>query len=91
MREHKPTYKHTQSMKGINNITSKVSNRIMALALVGTALVASAPMAKADGIADALTEMEGMGTAVAAGSAAVIAVAVVFVGIKLGKRLLGKI
>ncbi len=74
-----------------NKLASKISNRIMAVALAGAALMASAPAAKADGIADALDEMTGLGTAVGAGSAAVIAVAVVFVGIKLGKRLLGKI
>jgi len=75
----------------MKNITSKISNRIMALALAGAALMASAPVAKADGVADAISEMGDLGTAVGAGSTAVIAVALVFVGIKLGKRLLGKI
>ncbi len=75
----------------MKNIASKISNRILAVALTGAAIMASAPVAKADGVADALDEMSGLGTAVGAGSAAVIAVAVVFVGIKLGKRLLGKI
>lgn len=71
--------------------TKLAYNRFVALTLGGGALLASATAAKADGISDALTEMTDLSTSIAAGSAAVIAVAVVFVGIKLGKRLLGKI
>jgi len=74
-----------------NKLTSQISTRASALAGVGAAMLAASPAAKADGIADALDEMGGLSTALGAGTAAVIAVAVVFVGIKLGKRLLGKI
>ncbi|MES2505398.1 MAG: hypothetical protein V4599_01765, partial [Verrucomicrobiota bacterium] len=56
--------------------------------LVAGIALASAGAAKADGITEALSEMGTMATAVGGGAAAVIAVAVVFTGIKLGKRLL---
>jgi len=62
--------------------------------LAAALLAASASPALAtgdDGIGDAITSMGGLATSVGGGAAAVIAVAVVFVTIKLGKRLLGKV
>lgn len=60
-------------------------------AAIAGAVLLAAGAAKADGISEALTEMTGFATAVGGGAAAVIGVAVVFAGIKLGKRLLGKV
>lgn len=67
------------------------SNRSSIAALMGAAVLAASVPAKADGIADAITSMADLATDVGAGSLAVITVALVFVGIKLGKRLLGKV
>lgn len=58
---------------------------------VAAIVLGTAAAAKADGISEALTEMGTFATSVGGGAAAVIAVAVVFAGIKLGKRLLGKV
>lgn len=70
-----------------NKIGSSVRNALM----VAAVLAASAATAKADGVSEALDAMGDLATSVGGGAAAVLAVALVFVGIKLGKRLLGKV
>jgi len=68
-----------------------MKTKLNKLVAVATVLGATAMNAKADGVADALDAAGDYSTAVGAGSTAIIAVALVFVGIKLGKRLLSKI
>lgn len=46
--------------------------------------------AKADPIADAVTELGTLATSVGGGATALLSIAVVFVGVKLAKRLLNK-
>lgn len=67
----------------------KQNRAIRALATAG--LLASATAAKADPIADAITELGTLATAVGGGATAILSVAVVFVGIKLARRLLNKV
>jgi len=68
-----------------------IKNKLGRVATIAAFALASVQSAKADAISEAVTELGDLDTAVAAGSAAIVAVALVFVGIKLGKRLLGKV
>jgi hypothetical protein len=63
------------------------------LATVGTlAAVAGAATAKAaDPIADAITQMGTLATSIGGGTTVVLGVVAVFVGLKIAKRLMGKL
>lgn len=71
-----------------NDMKKRMNQMGKALAVVAVVVATQVP-ARADGISEAVGEFTALGTAIAGGAAGVIAIRLAFVGIKLGKKLLG--